>query len=241
MVVCIFAVDHLRTDAEIAAAAFRRFRCRILCFSGRIRHAVRYDRLRRINLDLDKIKHIVDLAGARDRGSVAVDHDFLNIRRNDVILGRLDIEILSFFQRSDALVNVIEHINILIVICGNQNIAFLCCLRTDSVLRKHDEVRVLVLVKIDDLRLLKIRCIFLFDLLNCAVVGSELKRLAKRQTRSAGQYGSDREARRKLRNIRTECAVYIFARRSIKFDAVYICRAVLVDKRNEQLCSLALR
>ena len=136
---------------------------------------------------------------------------------------------------------MIEHIDILIVVSGNENVVFIGRLCTDGVLGKHDEVRRFVLIKVDDLLLCKIRGSFCNNLLHFTVVGLDLKCFAQRQTRSAGQPCTDREVFRKQRSVCTECAVYIFARRHIISDAVNIRRIILVDKRDKQLCRLALR
>ncbi len=74
------------------------------------------------HFQLDEIEHVVDLIAAGQGRGVSVDRDILHADGDDVILGRTDVEIVALFQRTDAVVDVVENIDILIVVCGDKRV-----------------------------------------------------------------------------------------------------------------------
>ena len=189
----------------------------------------------------DEIKHIVDLAAAGHCCGAAVDRDVPDADRDHVLFGRLDVEILTLGERADAVVNVVENVDVLVVVGGNQCVHALCCLSLDGILREDDEVCRLIGIEVDDLRRLEIADFRGEDLLHFARVRRQTERAADRQAEFICEHCADRVELRQSGKIRARRSDDVIARLHICFELVDVLRVVLIDKVDDEFAGLRLR
>ena len=154
---------------------------------------------------------------------------------------RLDIEKLSLLQRADCLINLIEDIDILIVVRGNQRIAVFRRYTHHRSGRKHREVRRFAVIVIDDLLSLEIIDILGEDLLHGAGIGFHCKFLTERHAETVRQPCGDPEIRGKLRRIRSQLGLNILSRSDLRLKPVHMRGIVLVREFDRELLCIGLR